>query len=145
MDLKIGTRYCFDTTVFAGALRKISDAEKLIYQARFYSVHVGYSIITEAELWSGIRGMRTEGEHIRLLRPFTRYSINVTIARRAGEMQRILVQHFSKSGQSLPQLPDCLIAATADYHGLTICSANSTHFPLFQQLFSIPVEEYRVK
>lgn len=143
MTLKIGTKYLFDTAVFIGVLRNRPETRNLLYQARFLGVSVGYSIMTEAELWAGITGLRTEQEHKILLRPFTRYFINVTIAQRAGEIKRILYQQNIRQRTQRPQLPDCIIAATAEYYGLTICTNDSIDFNLFQDHFSIPVQTYQ--
>ena len=143
MDLVPGNSYLFDTTVFIDVLRKHEAARKLYFQGRFYPVSVGYSILTEAELWVGIdeHKFRTVPEHVILLKPFRRYFINVTIARRAGELRRLLRQSNLVNKDQLPALPDCIIAATAEYYNLTVCSKNSKHFSLFGH-FSISVLEY---
>jgi predicted nucleic acid-binding protein len=142
MELVAGNKYLFDTTVFIDALWKRPIAKKLYYQARFYPVSVGFSVITEAELWYGINEFkfRTVQEHINLLKPFRRYFVNVTIARRAGELQRLLVQSGIKR-DDCPSLDDCIIAATGEYYDLTICTKNRTDFGLFRR-FSISVLEY---
>lgn len=143
MNLEPGNSYLFDTTVFIDVLRKHEAARKLFYQARFYPVSVGYSIITEAELWAGIseHKFRTVPQHTALLKPFRRYFINVTIARRAGELRRLLAESGAVKKEQGPHLPDCIIAATAEYYHLTVCSRDSGHFRLFGQ-FSISVLEY---
>ena len=142
MTLQIGTDYLFDTEVFIGILRNRKEPRKLLYQARFLGVSVGYSIITEAELWQGIAGLRTEQQHKILLRPFTRYFINVTIARRAGEIKRLLHEKHIRQHNQRPFLADCFIAATAEYYGLTICTNDKKDFNLFHDHFSIPLFEY---
>lgn len=94
MTLKIGKKYLFDTTVFIHALRGKNTARQLMRQAQFHGISVGYSVITEAELWVGIQfsPLRTEKQHRTVLRPFKRYFINVNIAKRAGELRGKLVQ-----------------------------------------------------
>lgn len=138
MILTMGNKYLFDTTVFIDAMRKRPVARQIIQESLINSIPAGYSIITEAELWSGIRGLRTVEEHIMLLRPFVRYNLNVTIARRAGEFQARLA---ASRPVTMPDIPDCIIAATAEYYDLVICSKNTRHYNMFS-LFSIPVLEY---
>ncbi|MDQ7033817.1 MAG: hypothetical protein Q9P01_02980 [Anaerolineae bacterium] len=88
MILKIGSKYLFDTSVFIDAFRKDKDAQSIMFQARFNGTSVGYSIVTETELWVGVMQSRflTPNRQRVMLRPFKRYFINVTIARRAGEL-----------------------------------------------------------
>ncbi len=147
IDLTNGTNYLFDTTVFIDAFWKRQIAKKLFYQVRFHDVSAGYSIITEAELWYGINAykFRTVAEHVLLLKPFKRYFVNVTIARRAGDLQRLLVQthRFKRDSDECPSIDDCLIAATGEYYGLTICTRNGRHFDLFRA-YGIPVLEYSI-
>ncbi|RMF82887.1 MAG: type II toxin-antitoxin system VapC family toxin [Chloroflexi bacterium] len=140
MDLKRGNKYLFDTTVFIGWFRGHSEARKLVHQARFQNIFVAYSIITEAELWAGIRDLRTPEQHIALLKPFHRYFINVTIARRGGELRSLLAQSGIAKGR-VPGIADCIIAATAEYYELTVCSKNTRDFNLFKQ-YAIQVAEY---
>jgi predicted nucleic acid-binding protein len=141
MILNSGSSYLFDTTVFIDAIRARPVARNLLLQVKSdRTISVGYSIITEAELWAGIRGSRTEKEHETLLRPFKRYFINVAVARRAGELQRLLA---SSKPSTIPSIADCIIAATAEYYGLTVCSKNTRHFSMFSQ-FSIRVVEYQL-
>jgi predicted nucleic acid-binding protein len=132
--------YLFDTTVFDDYLRGRLVAQSIFQQARMGQITIGYSIITEAELWAGIRPPRTFKEHEDLLRPFKRYFINVTIARRAGELRADLakIKH-----QRIPGIADCLIAATGEYYGLTVCSRNTRDFTFFTN-YAIKVVNYLV-
>ena len=60
MNLIPGNKYLFDTTVYIDLFHGRETGKRLHYQARFMEISVGYSIITEAELWVGIRGFHTE-------------------------------------------------------------------------------------
>ncbi len=141
MILTKGIKYIFDTSVFIGALHNYSPARNLMTQAQSHDIPVGYCIVTETELWAGIRGVWTVEQHKRLLRPFDRYFINVTIARRAGELKSKLAQSGIPFNQR-PYLMDCLIAATAEYHHATVCTADKNDFAKFSQ-FSISVLTYQ--
>jgi predicted nucleic acid-binding protein len=130
--------YLFDTTVFVDYLQKRSIAQKIFKQIPVKNLLVGYSIVTEAELWAGIKPPRTVEEHVIILKPFKRMNINVAIARRAGELRSHIA---TQKWQRIPGIVDCLIAATAEYYGLTICSRNSRDFAIFTN-YSIKVVQY---
>lgn len=137
--LTAGNKYLLDTTVFINAKRNIGTARQLIFEARTPTIAAGYSIITEAELWFGIRSnnLRTEAEHKILLRPFRRYFVNVAIARRAGLMAGAIHQKTNKR-----ILPDCVIAATAEYYGLIVCTRNTVDFTELSKEFGIQYLAY---
>jgi predicted nucleic acid-binding protein len=132
--------YLFDTTVFDDFLRGRPIAQQIFSQVRLRNISISYSILTEAELWVGIQGSRTVREHEDLLRLFQRRYINVTIARRAGELRRQLhgVRH-----QRIPGMVDCIIAATGEYYGLPVCTRNTKDFSLLSDL-GIAVFQYIV-
>ena len=128
MDLKIGNNYLFDTTVYIDSLRNNplqKDAvRKLMFQARDNRISVGYSIITEIELWAGIKGLWTVEQHEVLLAPMRRYLLGVRIAKRAGNILSLLAQAQIKS----IGMADCVIAATAEYHNLILITRNPDDF-----------------
>lgn len=141
MNLIPGNRYLFDTSVYIDLLRGRSIGRNLHYQTRFGRISVGYSIITEAELWQGIVGLRTETEHTAVLRVYRRYFVNVTIATDAGRFWRELRHEVKLTKEEMPGLADCLIAATAHFYDLRLISKNSRHFPEFRR-FGVQVDEY---
>jgi predicted nucleic acid-binding protein len=144
MVLTTGNRYLLDTTVFIDSLSGRGVARSILFQAQAGSesgaLSAGYSVYTEAELWAGIRPPWTVEEHKRLLRPFRRYLLSVSIARRAGDLQARL-RATQQAREPIPQLSNCIIAATGEYYGLTVCTRNSRHFAVFQA-FGISVTEY---
>jgi predicted nucleic acid-binding protein len=131
-------RYLFDTSVFIDYLRQKPVAQTIFQQIPAKQIHVGYSIVTEAELWVGINALHPAHVHEKLLLPLARYDLDVAIARRAGELKAIVqAQRY----QSVPSIVDCIIAATGEYYGLRVCSRNTRHFRLFAAL-GITVDEY---
>lgn len=110
----------------------------MLFQARDLRLSVGYSILSEAELWVGItpHPLRNEPVHITLLKPFRRYFVNVSIARRAGTLRRLI----KKQGYE-QTLADCIIASTAEFNNLIVCTRNARHFELFKQ-YGISVLTY---
>jgi predicted nucleic acid-binding protein len=137
-----GNSYLLDTTVFIDYLRGRPSAKKIIFDTRSPTIEAGYSIITEAELWAGVRNFRTEEQHKLILQPFKRYFINVTIARQAG-LIKVQIDQVVKGikGESSPGLLDCMIAATAQYYDLKVFTNNSQHFKHFIDI-GIAVEFY---
>jgi predicted nucleic acid-binding protein len=134
MPLTKGNSYLFDTGIFIKALRRRDPAHdrarQLLRQAVVEQISVGYSVITEAELWVGISAAhgRTEAEHTLLLSPFRRLAIIVpAIPRRAGEIRRLLNENGVGRTDG-PQLMDCLIIATAERYRLTLFTTDRNHF-----------------
>lgn len=140
MNLISGNRYLFDTSVFIDLLRNRTVGKRLHHQRRFYGVFVGYSILTETELWMGIKGLRSESRHKEILKFYRRYFINVTIARNAGMFWRELRSKLDRN--EMPGVPDCLIAATARFHGLRLVTKDANHMPRFSE-FGVIVEPYQ--
>jgi len=139
-----GKKYLLDTSVFVDYLRGKPIAHKIIFDTRTNNVSAGYSVITEAELWAGISGFRTEASHIRLIQPFNRYFINVTIARRAGQLKSTINNTIKgQVGVEPPGLNDCLIAATAEFHDLIVITRNEKHFKHFVT-YSIGMDFYTI-
>lgn len=141
VTLTIGHRYLFDTCVFIDILRNREPAKTFYYQTRFQSIFVGYSLISETELWKGITGLRTEEQHLKILKVYHRYFLNVTIARDAGKYWRQFYHQDGLKGGDLPSMEDCIIAATASFYGLRLLTSNSRHMLLFEP-FGITVDIY---
>lgn len=132
MDLS-GTRLLLDTTALIHHMKgQHPELEKYLEEARLKQLFVGYSIITEMELWVGVAPNHpnfNEAKHEALIYPYVRVFVNSPIARRAGYFKIVL----KKQGKD-PGVADCLIAATAEHYKLTILSHNSRHFPLFESI-----------
>jgi len=124
-SIRLDHRYLFDTTLFIDYWRKLDQANNLITYILDKDVKGGYSILTEAELWAGASDKAKEKATKIMLRPFTRYELNITIARRAGK----LYSQYKKSGLSLA---DCIIAATAEHFDLILVTKNTRHFNQLQ-------------
>ena len=98
--------YIFDSTVLIDYLRGHSSVHAYIQILLDAPKTVGYSVITEAELWAGVRNQQDEQRHKDLLARMKRLNVSSQIARIAGSFYG---QHRA---QGLA-LPDALIAATA--------------------------------
>ena len=127
--------YLFDTTVFIDYLRGKAGAKPWIEDAFRNKFSAGVSVITDLELWVGIKNEADTKRHKILLSKFRRFQFQVTIARRAGE----LYKPFSKSSEKC--LGDVIIAATAEFYKANIVTRNPAHYRRLN-LNGISVIEY---
>ena len=86
------------------------------------------SSITVAELFQGFRSQQQEREARGFLRECGIVNITETIGERAG----ILLRHYGPSHGL--DMPDALIAATAEHHKMKLATLNVKHFPMFKGL-----------
>lgn len=87
-----------------------------------------FSVITEAELWEGLRSGEEE-QHEAILLLLQRVDVGRDIARRAGELRRTF------RTESLG-MPDALIAATAEAVDATLVTRNRSHFEPLQPIIT---------
>jgi predicted nucleic acid-binding protein len=122
-------KYLLDTTVFVDYWRRSLTAKGIINSfLQNRSISGGFSILTEAELWCGIKDLQSERDHRIMLRPFSRYSINVLIAHQGGKI---------KAQFKILSLNDAIIAATANYYRLTLITRNANHFKPLTGIISV--------
>jgi predicted nucleic acid-binding protein len=117
--------HLLDTSVLVGILRR--DAASLAWFAA-NAMGAKASVISLTELYVGIRRLNEERDLValeRLVRPLV---VDRDIAARAG----VFVRHYRPSHSV--EIPDALIAATAEHHGLRLATLNVKHFPMFPRL-----------
>lgn len=117
--------YLLDTTILVDVLRGRSLPPAF---AAKLSDRLAVSAVTVTELFTGLRSQREE----RLLRDLMSgcevYPVDLAIAERAG----VFLRHYARSHGL--DIPDALIAATAEHHGLKLATLNVKHFPMFSRL-----------
>jgi hypothetical protein len=86
------------------------------------------SAISVLELYAGVRSQRDERDIIAVRQKLPCLPISEVIGERAGAIMR----HFHKSHGI--DIPDAMIAATAEHHGLRLATLNVKHFPMFPKL-----------
>jgi predicted nucleic acid-binding protein len=118
------TDYLLDTTVFIDYFRGRQEA--LTYFNAIFNGEVSgaFSVITEAELWEGLRPGE-EQAHEQLLSLLRPVEVDRVIARRGGELRR----YFKDQGLGMP---DALIAATAETTDAALVTRNQRHFQALQ-------------
>ena len=86
------------------------------------------SAVSVLELYAGVRSQRDERDIVALRQQLICLPIVEDIGERAGSIMR----HFHKSHGI--DIPDAIIAATAEHHGLRLATLNVKHFPMFPKL-----------
>jgi predicted nucleic acid-binding protein len=86
------------------------------------------SVVSLLELHAGSRSQREEREIEAICAPLKALPVTVEIAKWAGGHLR----HFASSHGI--DIPDAIIAATAEHHGLRLATLNVKHFPMFPRL-----------
>src|ERR1700722_11939301 len=114
-----------DTDVLIDYLKGHSDAVSFIEENLSEAF---LSVLTVAELYQGVRDGKERIKLARTLSEFSVLPVTQDIAERGGLFSR----DFRKSHRS--GLADCLIAATADSHGLSLITLNVKHYPMFEGL-----------
>jgi predicted nucleic acid-binding protein len=91
-----------------------------------YAAETCISAMNVAELYQGIRNGKEQAKLAKMLTALTVLPITPEIAELGGLFSR---DFRSSHGCGLA---DCLIAATADLHGLMLVTLNAKHFPMLK-------------
>jgi predicted nucleic acid-binding protein len=114
-----------DTDILIDYLRGRADAVSFV-EDRYAGAHI--SSINIAELYQGVRAGIEQVKLAKTLSSFTCLPITSETAELAGLYSR----DFRPSHGC--GLADCLVAATANIHGLTLATLNSKHFPMLESV-----------
>ena len=112
-----------DTDVLIAVLRGSETAARRMEESQESGDLLGYSPITVAELWRGMRP-REEEPTRQLLRRMTCLPVDQPIGRLGGQY----LQRYHRSHGIT--LPDALIAATAVLHRSSLWTLNRRHYPM---------------
>lgn len=126
--------YLIDTDVIIDHLRGKKLASDFLKKLKAEGCTIFYSVITKAEIYSGVR---SEEEEIvaDLLKSLTEISIDGEIAEAAGRYK----SRFHASHSLL--LPDALIAACAKKVSARLITLNIKHFPMKDIEIQVPYQK----
>lgn len=113
--------YLFDSTVLIDNFRGKQAVNPFVQPVLAGTAVVCFSVITEAELWAGIKSPREQARYDALLALMKRVAVNKRIARVAGQL-------YGKYRHQGLSLPDAIIAATARVYKKTLLTRNTKHF-----------------
>jgi hypothetical protein len=114
-----------DTCILIGLLRRDDRAERMVLAL---PVRPYVCAVSEMELNAGARSQGEERRIEAVLSAFHWAPIDRNVFQRAGG----LLRHF-RASHGL-DIPDALIAAAAEHHGLDLATLNVKHFPMFKRL-----------
>ena len=114
-----------DTSILVDLVRGDERAERAIF---FRTERPYVSHVSAMELLAGARSHREERWIDAILASFRKADIDEAVFRLAGSHMR----HYRASHNL--DVPDALIAATAEHHGLKLATLNVKHFPMFKRL-----------
>ena len=116
-------RYLIDTDVIIDHLRGERKARDFLKQIKEEESDILYSVITKAELYSGVRP-KEEEDVFMLLSSMEEVPIDGEIALTAGRYRN---KFYASHGLLLP---DALIAASAKNTGTFLVTLNRKHYPM---------------
>jgi predicted nucleic acid-binding protein len=117
-----------DTSILIDTLRGIPAAREAIIAARDAGHEVSASVVTKAELLSGMRSPEKSVTR-RLIASLTWVPVSDEIAEAAGDLARA----YRRSHQGIGVV-DHVIAATVEHLNAQLWTLNLRHFPMFPEL-----------
>jgi predicted nucleic acid-binding protein len=114
-----------DTDIVIDYFKEVSPAVEFV-EAHLDEIFI--SAISVAELYQGVRGAKEQEALDVFLSAITILDINSAIAKCAG-LYRLKFKPSHNVG-----LADCLIAATANVHRLSLKTLNTKHFPMLTEV-----------
>lgn len=127
-------RCLIDTDVMIDHLRGEEKARDFLKMSKAEEADILYSVITKAELYSGVRP-KEEGNLAGLLSSMEEVKIDGEIAEAAGRYRK---KFYASHGLLLP---DALIAASAKKAEAVLVTLNKKHYPMKDVKIQVPYEK----
>lgn len=129
------TRFLVDTDIIINYLIGREIARDFLMRIIDESVSGFFSVITEAELLSGSRNADDEAAIYSILDCMEAIEVERNIAVTAGKLRQKYYAAYRT------ELPDAIIAATANEYELILATANEKHFNMFKEIETEYIKE----
>jgi len=137
------TSYIIDTSLLIDYYRGVEKAKEYIQKFKSGPSNVGISVITETEIWCGIKNDEEMIFWLTLLDEIDSIDINSDIARKAGEIWKEFGHYMGKTSDTdFRKIPDAFIAATCNILDRILITSNLKHFIQLRNRGIIKCEKY---
>lgn len=118
-----------DTTLLIDYYRKCEVAKKYFDKLESGEISFSISVITEAEIWCGIKNDNELAFWLAMLDLVKVENVDSSIARKAGEIYREFGHYMGKTKETdYRYMGDAFIAATCSVLNKTLITGNYKHF-----------------
>ena len=129
------TRFLVDTDIIINYLKGKGNAMEFLMGIIDARATGFFSVITEAELLSGSRNADDESAIYSILDCMEAIEVERNIAVTAGKLRQKYYAAYRT------ELPDAIIAATANEYELVLATANEKHFNMFKEIEAKYIKE----
>lgn len=129
------TRFLVDTDIIINYLKGRGNARDFFLKIIDEKASGFFSVITEAELLSGSINADDESAIYSILDCMEAIEVERNIAVRAGKLRQKYYAAYRT------ELPDAIIAATANEYELVLATANEKHFSMFKEIEAEYIKE----
>ena len=137
--------YLADSTLLLDYYRKSDQAKHFFDKMISGDINLCISVITESEIWVGIKDYREERYWITLLESIECIEVNSNIAREAGEIYKYYGHYMGKgSVNDFRGMNDAYIAATCSLLNKTLITRNYKHFKQLEERDILKCEKYEI-
>lgn len=137
--------YIADTNLLIDYYRGVDKAKEYIQKLKSGEIKLAVSVVTETEIWIGIKDDEELLKWVNLLDEFFEsVDVNSNIARKAGEIWKEFGHYMGKTSDAdFRNIPDAFIAATCNILDRTLITANVKHFIQLIERGILKCERYK--
>ncbi len=137
--------YLADSTLLLDYYRKSDHARQYIERLKSGDITLTISVITESEIWVGIKDDRELLSWMALLELVKSIEVNSDIARKAGDIYKEFGHYMGKTRKDDYRfMGDAFIAATCHLLNKTLITRNYKHFKQLENRNILKCEKYNI-
>ena len=137
--------YLADSTLLIDYYRKSDQAKQYFDKAEAGDINLSISVITEGEIWVGIKDNDELLGWLTLLELIESIEVNSEIARKAGGIYKNFGHYMGKTCKNdFRYLGDAYIAATCNLLNKTLITRNYKHFKQLEERDILKCEKYDI-